>query len=190
MGDVHCLLFWKLQLISVRLLKSAVGDPPGQLTEEVFDQGSVDRGSGTIAKGDNRSQQLADGEVLDRRGESIGRVECLGRYLTPDLGHGESVGIEDLVGPVANGLFKDGLVEDMIVTKVGVLTADARIVLEEIVDIKLVECEVGGVGLWVDNNCLFEHDFCQTCIEVEASAQTGNDICFCQVAAVWFPLDS
>lgn len=109
--------------------------------------------------------------------------------MTPDFGHGESVGIKDLIGPEANRLFKDCLVENVIVAKISILATDTRIVFEEIVDVELVECEEGGVGLWVDNDCLFKHELCQTGFKVEASAQTGYHICLCQVATVWIQVD-
>lgn len=109
--------------------------------------------------------------------------------MTPDFGHGESVGIKDLVGPVANRLLEDSLVEDMVVAKVSILPANTRIMFEEIVDIELIEREKGGVGLWVGNNGLFKHQFCQTRIKVEASAQAGYDVGLCKVATVWIQPD-
>lgn len=104
--------------------------------------------------------------------------------MAADLGHSQSVGVEYFVGPVAQRLFKDCLVEDVVVSKECILTAETRIVFEKVVDIKLVKCEEGGIGLWVGNDCLCPHELCQTRIEVESVAQPSNNVCLGQVAAI------
>lgn len=154
------------------------------LTEKVFDQSPVDCRCRTVTKGDDGSQQLAEREILGRRSERVRRVEGLGGDLAPDLGHGETVGINDLVGPVVNCFLENGLVEDVVVSKVEILAADTRIVLEDIMDIELVQREVSGIGLRVDENRLLPHERRQIRIEVEAVAQTSHDVVFRQVTAV------
>lgn len=154
------------------------------LTEEILDECSVDGGCRHVAKDNDGSRHFAQAELLRCLGEGVVGVERLGRDLACDLAHGQLVGIENVLGPVLNGLVKDGLVEDVVVAKGRVAAAHTGVVLEHVVDIEHVEREEGGIGLRVGNEGHLEHERPQGRVKVDAIVQGADDDLFGQVTAV------
>lgn len=91
-----------------------------RLTEEVFNEVSLNRAILKATKGNNRGRNLSNAEVLRLRGEDVFGVKSLGFDLTRDLAVGEHRRGENGFGPVGAGFVEDGLVEDMVAAEVGV----------------------------------------------------------------------
>lgn len=137
-----------------------------------------------VAEDENRGSQLAEAERLGVGREAVRRVERLGGDLARDLAHGQLVGVEGVLGPVADRLLEHGLVEDVVVAEEGVGAADAGVVLQDVVLVQHVEGEEGRVGLWVDDDGLLEHDRPQRLVEVDAVLEGLDDGVLRQVASV------
>lgn len=92
-------------------------------TEKELHQRPIRRAGVRVSERDDRRRQLAQAELLHRRGESVCRVEGARVDLAREFAVGELLGGEDAGGPELFARGEGGGVEEVVVAVVGVHAA-------------------------------------------------------------------
>ena len=92
-------------------------------TEKVLHQRPIRRAGVRVSERDDRRRQLAQAELLHRRGEGVCRVEGARVDLAREFAVGELLGGEDAGGPELFARGEGGGVEEVVVAVVGVHAA-------------------------------------------------------------------
>jgi len=93
------------------------------LTEHVLDKIAFDRVGRGVPKREEVCGRLAETLTSDK-GQVEGWVRGFGRCYAGRAGIGCHLDVDGIFGPVGSGLVEDGLVEGVVVSKVGVPTTE------------------------------------------------------------------
>ena len=135
--------------------------------EEIIDQILGHGDLFDVSERDDRRGDLAETELLGRAREGVVGIEGFALHLAVDLRVGEHVCGDGRGCPEGAADVEDGFVEDVVRAEESVGAREGGVVLEHVVNVEVVEREIGSVGLGVRDDGHVEHEFCEGGIEVQ-----------------------